>query len=303
MEISYFYRYNISCKNRKECKMFKILEKDHLNPTVTRIVVEAPYAAKKAQPGQFIILRTNAESERLPFTVAGSDPARGTVTIIYQIVGASTLELDQKEVGEELADFVGPLGRPSELEGLKHVAIVGGGAGCAIAYPLAYRLHELGADVCSVAGFRNKDLVILEKEFDEASKTFIKMSDDGTWGEKGFVTNGLEKEILRRQGTDEQFDEVIAIGPIIMMKNIALLTKKYGIKTIVSMNPIMIDGTGMCGCCRLMVGGKMKFACVDGPDFDGWEVDFDSAAERNTMYRSWERKEYDEECNLLKEGR
>ena len=283
--------------------MFKVLEKDHLNPTVTRIVVETPYAAKKAQPGQFIILRTNAESERLPFTVAGSDPVRGTVTIIYQIVGASTLELDQKEVGEELADFVGPLGRPSELDGLKHVAIVGGGAGCAIAYPLAYRLHELGADVCSVAGFRNKDLVILEKEFDEASKTFIKMSDDGTWDEKGFVTNGLEKEILRRQGTEEQFDEVIAIGPIIMMKNIALLTKKYGIKTVVSMNPIMIDGTGMCGCCRLMVGGKMKFACVDGPDFDGWEVDFDSAAERNTMYRSWERKEYDEECNLLKEGR
>jgi ferredoxin--NADP+ reductase len=283
--------------------MFKILEKDHLNPTITRIVVEAPYAAKKAQPGQFIILRTNADSERLPFTIAGEDPVKGTVTIIYQIVGASTLELDQKEVGDELADFVGPLGRPSELEGLKHVAIVGGGAGCAIAYPLAYKLHELGADVCSVAGFRNKDLVILEKEFDLASKTFVKMSDDGSWGEKGFVTTGLEKEILRRQGTDEQFDEVIAIGPIIMMKNICLLTKKYGIKTVVSMNPIMIDGTGMCGCCRLMVGGKMKFACVDGPDFDGWEVDFDSAAERNTMYRAWERKKYDAECNLLKEGK
>lgn len=283
--------------------MFKILKKEHLNPTITRIVVEAPYAARKAKPGQFIILRTNVDSERLPFTIAGEDPEKGTITIIYQIVGASTLELDQKEEGDELADFVGPLGRPSELEGLKHVAVVGGGAGCAIAYPLAYRLHQLNADVCTVAGFRDKDLVILEKEFEEASNTFIKMSDDGTWGEKGFVTAGLEKEILRRQGTDEQFDEVIAIGPIVMMKNIAILTKKYNIKTVVSMNPIMIDGTGMCGCCRVMVGGKMKFACVDGPDFDGWEVDFDSAAERNTMYRPWERKMYEKECNLLKEGK
>lgn len=283
--------------------MFKIVKKDVLNPTITRIVVEAPFVAKKAQPGQFIILRTTDEGERLPFTIAGSDPEKGTVTIIYQVVGASTLELNQFEEGDCLADFVGPLGKPSELEGLKHVAIVGGGAGCAIAYPLAYKLHELGADVCSVAGFRSKDLVILEKEFEAASKKFIKMSDDGTWGEQGFVTAGLEKEILARQGTDEQFDEVIAIGPIIMMKNIALLTKKYGIKTIVSMNPIMIDGTGMCGCCRVMVGGKMKFACVDGPDFDGWEVDFDSASERNTMYRSWERTKYEEGCNLLKEGK
>ena len=283
--------------------MFKIVKKDVLNPTITRLVVDAPFVAKKAQPGQFIILRTTAEGERLPFTIAGSDPEKGTVTIIYQVVGASTLELNQFEEGDCLADFVGPLGKPSELEGLKHVAIVGGGAGCAIAYPLAYKLHELGADVCSVAGFRSKGLVILEEEFDAASKKFIKMSDDGTWGEQGFVTAGLEKEILARQGTDEQFDEVIAIGPIIMMKNIALLTKKYGIKTIVSMNPIMIDGTGMCGCCRVMVGGKMKFACVDGPDFDGWEVDFDSASERNTMYRSWERTKYEEGCNLLKEGK
>ena len=280
--------------------MFRIVEKDILNPTITRLVVEAPFVAKKAQPGQFIILRTYADSERIPFTVAGTDPEKGTVTIIYQIVGASTLELNQIKVGESLADFVGPLGRPSALEGLKHVAIVGGGAGCAIAYPLAYKLHQLGADVCSVAGFRNKDLVILEKEFEEASNKFIKMSDDGTWGSQGFVTKGLEDEILLRQGKDNQFDEVIAIGPIVMMKNIALLTKKYNIKTVVSMNPIMIDGTGMCGCCRVLVGGKMKFACVDGPDFDGWEVDFDSAAERNTMYRGWERKKYDEECNLLK---
>ncbi|MDD6241148.1 MAG: sulfide/dihydroorotate dehydrogenase-like FAD/NAD-binding protein [Eubacteriales bacterium] len=280
--------------------MFRIVEKDILNPTITRLVIEAPFVAKKAQPGQFIILRTYADSERIPFTVAGTDPEKGTVTIIYQIVGASTLELNQIKVGESLADFVGPLGKPSELEGLKHVAIVGGGAGCAIAYPLAYKLHQLGADVCSVAGFRNKDLVILEKEFEEASNKFIKMSDDGTWGTQGFVTKGLEDEILLRQGKDNEFDEVIAIGPIVMMKNIALLTKKYNIKTVVSMNPIMIDGTGMCGCCRVLVGGKMKFACVDGPDFDGWEVDYDSAAERNTMYRSWERKKYDDECNLLK---
>ena len=280
--------------------MFRIVEKDILNPTITRLVIEAPFVAKKAQPGQFIILRTYADGERIPFTVAGTDPEKGTVTIIYQIVGASTLELNQIKVGESLADFVGPLGKPSELEGLKHVAIVGGGAGCAIAYPLAYKLHQLGADVCSVAGFRNKDLVILEKEFEEASNKFIKMSDDGTWGTQGFVTKGLEDEILLRQGKDNEFDEVIAIGPIVMMKNIALLTKKYNIKTVVSMNPIMIDGTGMCGCCRVLVGGKMKFACVDGPDFDGWEVDYDSAAERNTMYRSWERKKYDDECNLLK---
>jgi ferredoxin/flavodoxin---NADP+ reductase len=283
--------------------MFKIVKKDVLNPTITRLVIDAPFVAKKAQPGQFIILRTTENGERIPFTIAGEDPEKGTVTIIFQVVGASTVELNKLEEGDELADFVGPLGKPSELEGLKHVAIVGGGAGCAIAYPLAHKLHEIGADVCSVAGFRNKDLVILEKEFDEASNTFIKMSDDGTWGTQGFVTNGLENEILRRQGTDEQFGEVIAIGPIIMMKNICILTKKYNIKTIVSMNPIMIDGTGMCGCCRLMVGGKMKFACVDGPDFDGWEVDFDSASERNTMYRAWERTKYEEACNLLKEGK
>ncbi len=283
--------------------MFKIVKKDILNPTIIRLVIDAPYVAKKAQPGQFIILRTYEDSERIPFTIAGEDPVNGTVTIIYQIVGAGTLELSRLNEGDSLADFVGPLGRPSELDGLKRVAIVGGGAGCAIAYPLAYALNKRGAEVTSVAGFRNKDLVILEKEFEEASKVFVKMSDDGTWGNKGFVTTGLEEEIIRRQATGEQFDEVIAIGPIVMMKNICILTKKYGIKTIVSMNPIMIDGTGMCGCCRVMVGGQLKFACVDGPDFDGFEVDFDSAAERNTMYRSWEHKKYEEECNLLKEGK
>jgi hypothetical protein len=283
--------------------MFKIVEKDVLNPTIIKIVVEAPFVAKKALPGQFIILRTHEDSERIPFTVAGTDPEKGTVTVIFQIVGAGTVELGRLNEGDYLADFVGPLGRPSEIEGLKRVAVVGGGAGCAIAYPLAYALHKQGTEVTTVAGFRSKDLVILEKEFDEASAHFVKMSDDGTWGTKGFVTQGLEEEILKRQGTDQQFDEVIAIGPIIMMKNICILTKKYGIKTIVSMNPIMIDGTGMCGCCRLIVGGKMKFACVDGPDFDGWEVDFDSAAERNTMYRDWEHSKYEEACNLLKEGK
>lgn len=283
--------------------MFKILKKDVLNPTIIRLVIEAPYVAKKAQPGQFIILRTYEDSERIPFTIAGEDLEKGTVTIIFQIVGAGTVELSRLEEGDSLADFVGPLGRPSELEGLKRVAIVGGGAGCAIAYPLAYALEKRGAEVTSVAGFRNKDLVILEKEFEDASKVFVKMSDDGSWGRQGFVTQGLEDEIIRRQATGEQFDEVIAIGPIVMMKNICILTKKYGIKTVVSMNPIMIDGTGMCGCCRVMVGGQMKFACVDGPDFDGWEVDFDSASERNTMYRSWEHKKYEEECNLLKEGK
>ena len=230
--------------------MFKIVKKDILNPTIIRFVIDAPYVAKKAQPGQFIILRTYEDSERIPFTIAGEDPVNGTVTIIYQIVGAGTLELSRLNEGDSLADFVGPLGRPSELDGLKRVAIVGGGAGCAIAYPLAYALNKRGAEVTSVAGFRNKDLVILEKEFEEASKVFVKMSDDGTWGNKGFVTTGLEEEIIRRQATGEQFDEVIAIGPIVMMKNICILTKKYGIKTIVSMNPIMIDGTGMCGCCR-----------------------------------------------------
>ena len=283
--------------------MFKILKKDVLNPTIIRLVIEAPYVAKKAQPGQFIILRTYEDSERIPFTIAGEDPEKGTVTIIFQIVGAGTVELSRLEEGDSLADFVGPLGKPSELDGLKRVAIVGGGAGFAIAYPLAYALEKRGAEVTSVAGFRNKDLVILEKEFEDASKIFVKMSDDGSWGRKGFVTQGLEDEIIRRQATGEQFDEVIAIGPIVMMKNICILTKKYGIKTVVSMNPIMIDGTGMCGCCRVMVGGQMKFACVDGPDFDGWEVDFDSASERNTMYRSWEHKKYEEECNLLKEGK
>ena len=283
--------------------MYKIASKRVLNPTMIEMDIEAPEIAAKAKPGEFIILRVDENGERIPLTIAGEDVEKGTVKIIFQIVGSTTFKLGKKEAGDYIQDFVGPLGRPTELEGLKKVCVIGGGAGAAIAMPIAQKLHEMGAIVHSIIGYRNKDLVILEEEFDAASKKFIKMSDDGTWGEQGFVTAGLEKEILARQGTDEQFDEVIAIGPIIMMKNIALLTKKYGIKTVVSMNPIMIDGTGMCGCCRVMVGGKMKFACVDGPDFDGWEVDFDSASERNTMYRSWERTKYEEGCNLLKEGK
>jgi ferredoxin--NADP+ reductase len=275
--------------------MYRIVRREALNPTVTRIVVEAPFVAKKAKPGQFIVLRVSENGERIPFTVAGTDPEKGTVTVIFQVVGASTEELNQIPEGGEIQDFVGPLGRPSELEGLKNVCVVGGGAGCAIALPLAEALHKQGTKVTSIVGFRNKDLVILEKEFEACSDKFIRMSDDGSWGEKGLVTQPLEEAIKAGAG----FDEVIAIGPLIMMKFVVKTTKPYNIKTVVSMNPIMIDGTGMCGGCRIMVGGKMKFACVDGPDFDGFEVDFDSAMTRNAMYRPWERHKYEETCHLL----
>ncbi len=276
--------------------MYKILKREELNPTVTRISVLAPHVANKAKPGQFIILRVDEDGERIPFTVAGTDKNEGSVEIIFQVVGASTFQLNQLKVGDYLQDFVGPLGRPSEIEGLKKVAVIGGGAGCAIALPLAQALHDLKADVTSICGFRNKDLVILEKEFTACSNKFIKMSDDGSWGEKGLVTEALRREIL----AGENYDEVIAIGPLIMMKFVCAVTKEFNVKTIVSMNPIMIDGTGMCGCCRISVGGKMRFACVDGPDFDGHQVDFDSAMERNTTYRSFERHKYEETCNLFK---
>ena len=279
-----------------EVKMYKILKREELNPTVTRISVLAPHVANKAKPGQFIILRVDEDGERIPFTVAGTDKNEGSVEIIFQVVGASTFQLNQLKVGDYLQDFVGPLGRPSEIEGLKKVAVIGGGAGCAIALPLAQALHDLKADVTSICGFRNKDLVILEKEFTACSNKFIKMSDDGSWGEKGLVTEALRREIL----AGENYDEVIAIGPLIMMKFVCAVTKEFNVKTIVSMNPIMIDGTGMCGCCRISVGGKMRFACVDGPDFDGHQVDFDSAMERNTTYRSFERHKYEETCNLFK---
>ena len=275
--------------------MYRIVKKEVLNPTVTRMDIEAPLIAKKAEPGQFIILRVDEKGERIPLTVADFDRERGTVTIIFQIVGATTEKLNHLEEGDCLQDFVGPLGRPSETEGLKKVAVIGGGVGCAIAYPVAKKLHQQGAEVHSIVGFRNKDLVILEEEFRAVSSKFVMMTDDGSYGEKGLVTNALEKLISE----GETYDEVIAIGPLVMMKFVVKLTKEHNIKTVVSMNPIMIDGTGMCGGCRLTVGGKTKFACVDGPDFDGFEVDFDEAMARGTMYRDFERHAYEETCNLF----
>ncbi len=276
--------------------MYKILKKKPLNPTVTLMVIDAPMVAKKAEPGQFIILRVNEDGERIPLTIADFDRDNGTVTIIYQIVGATTKELDAKNEGEYISDFAGPLGVASHTEGLKKVAVIGGGVGCAIAYPIAKKLHQNGAVVHSITGFRNKELVILEDEFDKASDKLIIMTDDGSYGEKGLVTDALLKLIE----SGEAYDEVIAIGPLVMMKFVSSLTKEYGIKTIVSMNPIMIDGTGMCGGCRLTVGGKTKFACVDGPDFDGHEVDFDEAMSRSSMYKDFERHQYEKTCNLFK---
>ena len=276
--------------------MYRIVEKEALNPTVTRMVIEAPLVAQKAQPGQFIIFRASEDGERVPLTIADYDREKGTVTIIFQIVGAATMELNALEQGDGLTDFVGPLGKPSDLEGLKKVAVVGGGVGCAIAYPTAKRLHELGAEVHSVVGFRGRDLVILEKEFSAVSDRLVMMTDDGSYGEKGLVTNALER--LIQEGN--RYDEVIAIGPLVMMKFVCKVTEKYGVKTTVSMNPIMIDGTGMCGGCRLTVGGQTKFACVDGPDFDGHQVDFDEAMQRGGMYRDFEAHAREAACNLLK---
>ncbi|MDY3832502.1 MAG: sulfide/dihydroorotate dehydrogenase-like FAD/NAD-binding protein [Candidatus Ventricola sp.] len=276
--------------------MFTIVKKERLNPTVTRMVIEAPYVARKAEPGQFIIFRTHEDSERVPLTIADTDREAGTVTIIYQIVGGSTMELDAMQEGEAICDFVGPLGMATHTEGLRKVAVVGGGVGCAIAYPVTKKLHEQGATVHAVVGFRNKDLVILEDEFRAASDRLVMMTDDGSCGEKGLVTAALEK--LIQEGNE--YDEVIAIGPLVMMKFVCAVTKKYNIKTVVSMNPIMIDGTGMCGGCRLTVGGETKFACVDGPDFDGHLVDFDEAMKRGTMYREFEQHAREASCNLLK---
>ena len=283
----------------KECMfMYMISRKVSLNPTVSLMDIQAPLIAKKAEPGQFIILRAKEDSERIPLTIADFDREKGTVTIIYQIVGGSTMELDTLKEGECLHDFVGPLGKPSETDGLKKVAVIGGGVGCAIAYPIAKKLSSLGCEVHSITGFRNKALVILEDEFQKVSSRFCIMTDDGSCGKKGLVTDALEE--LIKEGN--QYDEVIAIGPLVMMKFVCLLTKKYGIKTIVSMNPIMIDGTGMCGGCRLTVGGQTKFACVDGPDFDGHLVDFDEAMHRGTIYRDFESRVREENCNLMKQG-
>ena len=276
--------------------MYKIVKKQPLNPTVTRMEIEAPLIAKKAKPGQFIILRVDENGERIPLTVAGYDREKGTVTIIFQIVGATTEKLNHLNEGECLPDFVGPLGVPTHVDGLKKVCVIGGGVGCAIALPIAEELHAMGAEVTSIIGFRNQDLVILEDEFKACSDHFTLMTDDGSYGEKGNVTAPL-KTLLEN---GERFDEVIAIGPLIMMKFVCLTTKEYDQKTVVSMNPIMVDGTGMCGGCRLTVGGKTKFACVDGPDFDGHEVDFDEAMSRSRSYTSFERHAYEEACNLFK---
>ena len=276
--------------------MYKILKREELNPTVTRLEIEAPRVAKKAKAGQFIILRTDADGERIPLTIADYDDKAGTVTIIFQVVGATTERLNHMKEGECLQDFVGPLGRATHIDGLKKVAVVGGGVGCAIAYPVAKALHEAGAEVHAIAGFRSKELVILEDDFKRVSSKFVLMSDDGTAGEKGLVTDALRKLI---EG-GEKYDEVITIGPLPMMKFVSLLTKEYGIKTVASMNPIMIDGTGMCGGCRLSVGGKTVFACVDGPEFDAHLIDFDEAMERSSMYREFERHAHTEACNLFK---
>ena len=276
--------------------MYQIVSKKSLNPTVTQMEIYAPFVAKKALPGQFIILRVSDDGERIPLTVAGYDREKGTVTIIFQIVGASTELLNHKNAGDYIPDFVGPLGRPTHTDGLKKVCVVGGGVGCAIALPVARALHEQGTEVTSIIGFRNKDLVILEDEFKACSSEFHMMTDDGSYGRQGNVCVPL-KELLEK---GEQFDEVITIGPLIMMKFVCAATKEYGVKTIASMNPIMIDGTGMCGGCRLTVGGKMKFACVDGPEFDGHEIDFDEAMSRSRTYSDFESREREATCNLFK---
>ncbi len=280
--------------------MYKIVEKKVLNPTVVQLQIEAPLVANKAKPGQFIILRVDENGERIPLTVAGTDKTKGTVKIIFQIVGGTTEKLSHKEEGEFIQDFCGPLGVATHLDGLKKVCIVGGGVGCAIAMPIAEKLHEMGVEVTSIIGFRNKDLLILEDEFRACSDTLRVMTDDGSYGEHGNVTVPL-KEML---DNGENFDMIITIGPLIMMKFVVATAKPFGTPVTVSMNPIMIDGTGMCGGCRLTlnVDGKKvtKFACVDGPDFNGYEVDFDEAMSRGRMYFDFERHAHDAACNLFK---
>ncbi len=277
--------------------MYKIIEKKVLNDFVTQMTIDAPLVARKAEPGQFIILRVDENSERIPLTIADYDRQQGTITIIFQVVGSTTKKLNQKNQGEYIQDFVGPLGNATKTQGIKKVCIVGGGVGCAIALPIAKKLYNMGSEVTSIIGFRNKDLLILEEEFKANSSSLYIMTDDGSAGEKGVVTEPLEK--LLESG--EKFDEIITIGPLIMMKFVVKTAKKYGAKVTVSMNPIMIDGTGMCGGCRLTVGGKTRFACVDGPEFDGYEVDFDEVMKRSGMYGEFERHKYEETCNLFRE--
>ena len=276
--------------------MYRIVRKEALRPTVTRYEIEARLIAKKAQPGQFIIVWTDQNGERIPITINAYDPEKGTVTIIVQTVGATTVKLSHMKEGDCLADFVGPLGKPTETEGKKKVAVVGGGVGCAIAYPVLKKFHDDGAEVHAIVGFRSEDLVILAEDFKKSSDKLIVCTDDGSYGRKGLVTEAL-KELI---DAGNQYDEVFAIGPMVMMKFVSKTTEPYGIPTTVSMSPIMIDGTGMCGGCRLSVGGEMKFACVDGPDFDGHKVDWDLAVKRNQMYKDFEAHKYEETCNLFK---
>ena len=275
--------------------MYRIVKKEALKPTVTLYEIEAPMVAKKAEPGQFIILRVDENGERIPITIHDFDREKGTVTIIVQTIGATTEKLRHKAEGEYIQDFVGPLGRPTETEGKKKVCVVGGGVGCASAYPVLKTFHDCGAEVHAVVGFKNKDLVILEDKFRAASSVLKLMTDDGSYGEKGLVTDAL-KELI---DAGNQYDEIFAIGPAIMMKFVSKTTEPYGIPTTVSMSPIMVDGTGMCGGCRLTVGGETKFACVDGPDFDGHKVDWDESLKRGKMYFDWERHKYEETCNLF----
>ena len=281
--------------------MYEIVNRTPLNPTVTSMVIHAPFVAKKAQPGQFIILRVDADGERIPLTVAGTDRENGNVRIIFQVVGASTEKLNHKQAGDFLQDFVGPLGVPTHTDGIERVCIVGGGVGCAIALPVANKFHELGVHVTSIIGFRSKDLLILEDEFRAASDTLSVMTDDGSYGEHGNVCIPL----VRMLENGEKFDRIITIGPLVMMKFVVAAAKPFGVPVTVSMNPIMIDGTGMCGGCRLTLNRNgervTKFACVDGPDFDGYEVDFDEAMSRNRMYFGYERRKHEEVCNLFKQ--
>ena len=277
--------------------MYKIVRKEQLNKDVTLMEIKAPFVSRKAEPGQFIILRVNDEGERIPLTIADFNREKETVTIIFQIAGATTMLLNEKCEGEYITDFVGPLGRATNCDGIKNVCIVGGGVGCAIAYPLAKKFKALGANVTSITGFKNEGAVILEKEFTASSDTYVLVTDDGSYKQKGLVTDALKKLI----DGGHTFDEVIAIGPVPMMKYVSLLTKEYGIKTVVSMNPIMVDGTGMCGACRLDVGGETKFACIDGPEFDGHLVDFDGLMKRNRLYQDFEKQKREEHCNLFKQ--
>jgi ferredoxin--NADP+ reductase len=282
--------------------LYKIIRKEVLNSVATRLTVDAPLVARHALPGQFIILRVDADGERIPLTIGGYDREAGTVSVIYQIAGATTERLNHKNEGDYLTDFVGPLGKPTNIDGLKRVCVVGGGVGCAIAYPIAVALHNQGTFTHVIIGFRDTSRILLEGEFSAAADKLDLLTDDGSNGHKGFVTVALEESLKANAESGEQYDEVIAIGPLRMMQAVANLTKPYGIKTTVSMNPLMIDGTGMCGGCRLTVGGELKFACVDGPDFDGHLVDFEESLARGAMYRGYEQEEYEATCNLFKQA-